>query len=208
MSMKKLIRLHKLAKEHPYRLRKFGSPETYGKLLRELLDEFVKQVDSIYGKHEIRDVTPNHPFGVANFEHDYKGVTRAIEASYRFVDEYVAIAEYYLTTIHAFIETGEVKFFWMSFGYTEGCGHDEWKWNRMSAYKYIHYSERKEWDMDKSSAERWLLILEKKLKKRIDYQERRNVEGVEPSKIADGIIDFYTKRIERLRQIVEENGVN
>jgi len=199
--MKKLRKLYKLAKEHPYREHRFGSPKSYGEILDKLGEEFILQVDKIYGKHATREVTPKHPFGKWAFEHQYWGIVLALKRNYKYVNEYVAIAEHLLHTIHAFIDSGKLEFFWMNFGYTKGCGHDEWKWNPMSAYKFVYYPQYEEWDMDKLSAERYLKVTKRKLEEKETYQAQRIEEGKEPSEITKLMIDYYTSRIQRLKEI-------
>ena len=205
VSIKRLIKLHTMAKEHPFRLNRTGSPKHYGELLDKLGDEFYTLVKKNFLNSNIE-----FPFRKWIWAHQYWSCVLAIRDNYKHIEEYMVVMEAYLETIHGYYESGEkLNFFYMHVGYStyDKKQHEE---NPMRTLKFIYYPELNEYDLTEVHAKNELVyyqrLLEGYKEKNKHYSKsnferhKKNIEwGIEWYKHR---IEWCMERIERLKKIL------
>lgn len=162
----KLIELHSMAKEHPFRLGRMGDAKNYQETLRLLGTEFIRLVEQSFAKSKIKN-----PFDQWIWGHQYWTCIWGLRPDHQ-LEEYMAIMESYLETIHAFYESdGQLHFFYMHVGYCTYSKkqHDD---HPMRSLKFIYYPQLGFYDVTKLHAKaelayykRWLRESQAGLKK-------------------------------------------
>jgi len=210
VTLERLVKFHRIVKEHPYRLERMGSSKHYADALDKMGDEFYYLV-----KKQYIDLDKKFPFKRWIWAHQYWSCILAISNNYEMIEEYMTMMEAYIQTIHAYYESGgKLNFFYMDVGYSSYSKkqHED---NPLRSLKFIFYPQFNEYDVTKIHAknelvfyERWLKEQQAGLRKERKKYKLKSKEEKEDKLSRWGIkwheerIKWHTKRIKRLKEII------
>jgi len=147
--MKKLIKIHKQVKNHPFRLNHSKNPKRFHKLMVQLQDEFKKQILKYFDGNGLYE-------GTWYFMHEMSSAI--FNLSFYYVEKYkyskkeygtvtpqliIILIESYIQQVHNFIKTKEFKEFTVCY---LGCNkHKDGRWSKYKLCKNNKFKLEKRW---------------------------------------------------------------
>jgi hypothetical protein len=205
IKLAKLMELHDVCINHPYRVHKVGSLRSYAEALEEMGTEFIKITKKQFKEKgiEYREC----PIGMG-WAHQFFRMTDCLKYGetreetrpyYRNkIREYLSLAEYpYLHTVHSYIRnSGELLEYGIHVGYMEEeTSREDFIRNPLRILMYVWYPSLKIYDFNKITAKREL--------EEFDYEgrQKRFIQNYLSGK--DLNEEYRKKNVKRITEDVE-----